>query len=76
MKLSYNAPIPNTFGLAVRAACLLEYDSAAELQALLSDARFASELPLPLFQMGQTLNDLPSYLPSTIFLEAVLTKPW
>lgn len=56
MKLTYNCPIPNTFGLAVRAACLLEYDSAAELQALLSDARFSSELPLPLLQVGGGSN--------------------
>ena len=75
MRISYHAPIPNTFGLAVRAACLLEYDSAAELEALLGDERQA--LPLPLFQMGGGSNLLFSGdFPGTIlhsridFLEA------
>lgn len=56
MKLTYHCSIPNTFGLAVRAACMLEYDSAAELQALLTDPRFGGELPLPLLHIGGGSN--------------------
>ena len=56
MKLTYNCTIPNTFGLPVHAACLLEYDSAAELRALLVDGRFSAELPLPLLHIGSGSN--------------------
>lgn len=56
MKLTYHCSIPNTFGLAVRAACLLEYDSEEELRALLGDARFGGELPLPLLHIGSGSN--------------------
>ena len=58
MKLSYNVSLRgwNTFGMEVRAAALLEYDSAAELAGLLSDSRFASELPLPLLHVGRGSN--------------------
>lgn len=58
MKLSYDVSLRewNTFGLEVRAAALLEYDSAAELARLLADVRFASELPLPLLHVGRGSN--------------------
>lgn len=56
MKLTYNCSIPNTFGLPVHAACLLEYDSAAELRALLVDDRFSGEMPLPLLHIGSGSN--------------------
>ena len=56
MKLTYNCPVPNTFGLIVRAACLLEYDSVQELQALLSDEHFAAGLPFPMMHVGGGSN--------------------
>ena len=56
MKLTYNCPVPNTFGLVVRAACLLEYDSVQELRALLSDPNFSAGLPAPLMHVGGGSN--------------------
>ena len=58
MNLKYNTDLGgmNTFGMKVKAACLLEYDSAEELSSLLSDTRFSSELPLPLFHIGGGSN--------------------
>ena len=58
MKLSYDVNLKdrNTFGMEVRAAVLLEYDSEAELTALLGDGRFAGELPLPLMHLGGGSN--------------------
>lgn len=58
MKLSYNVDLKsrNTFGMAVRAAAFLEYDSVQELADLLSDGRFAGELPLPLLHIGGGSN--------------------
>ena len=58
MKLRYDVDLRewNTFRMEVRAAALLEYDSEAELSSLLSDARFASELPLPLLHIGGGSN--------------------
>ena len=58
MDISYNVSLRewNTFGMEVRAAALLEYDSAAELASLLADYRFASELPLPLLHIGRGSN--------------------
>ena len=56
MKLTYNCPVPNTFGLIVRAACLLEYDSVQELRALLSDEHFSAGLPLPMMHVGGGSN--------------------
>ena len=58
MKLSYNVSLRewNTFGMKVRAAALLEYDSAEELSGILADERFAGELPLPLFPIGGGSN--------------------
>lgn len=58
MNVSYNVRLRewNTFGMEVRAAAWLEYDSAAELAGLLSDYRFASELPLPLLHIGRGSN--------------------
>ncbi|SKC50068.1 UDP-N-acetylmuramate dehydrogenase [Bacteroidales bacterium WCE2008] len=58
MNLKYNTDLSgmNTFRMKVKAACLLEYDSAEELSGLLSDARFSSELPLPLYHIGGGSN--------------------
>ena len=58
MKLSYDVNLKdrNTFGMEVRAAALLEYDSEVELTALLGDGRFAGELPLPLLHIGGGSN--------------------
>ena len=84
MKVRYNVSLRewNTFGMEVRAAALLEYDSAAELAALLSDYRFASELPLPLLHVGRGSNllftgDFPgTVLHSRIrFIERLTDRP-
>ena len=58
MKLSYDVNLRpwNTFAMEVCAAALLEYDSEAELAALLADGRFAGELPLPLLHIGGGSN--------------------
>ena len=58
MKISYDVDLQplNTFGMKVRAAALLEYDSEAELASLLADPLFVAEMPLPLLPVGGGSN--------------------
>ena len=52
MKIIFDAPIPNTFGFSVKAACFAEYASVEELIELLRD----DSLPRPFFHIGGGSN--------------------
>lgn len=58
MKITYNKDLKhmNTFGMKVKCACLVEYDSLEELDTLLSDERVSGEMPLPVFHIGGGSN--------------------
>lgn len=79
MKITYGADLSsrNTFGMKVKAAALLEYDSAGQLAALLGDLRFSGELPLPLFHIGSGSNLLfTGDFPGTILHSGIDFLEW
>ena len=69
MTLLKDCPIPNTFGMKVKAACVVEYDSAAELAALDWDS-----LPAPVRSIGEGSNLLfRSDFPGTLLRSRITT---